>query len=139
MMRTFSSEYSSKVIGDDPVAKEEKSRARKELYKALFREPITWLGTFFSVVIGVMPPIFIYLSTDILDAITDWETSIYKHMYYPEYYKEIYDPMPLIVKQIKKMSGVIVAQVVCQFFITMLWTRIGSIVIIKIKSAMFTK
>ena len=138
MMRTFSSEYSSKVIGDDPVAKEEKSRARKELYKALFREPITWLGTFFSVVIGVMPPIFIYLSTDILDAITDWETSIYKHMYYPEYYKEIYDPMPLIVKQIKKMSGVIVAQVVCQFFITMLWTRIGSIVIIKIKSAMFT-
>lgn len=137
-MKSFSSEYSSKTIPDTPETKAEKSRTRRALYKVLFKEPLTWFGTLFSVVMGVMPPIFIYLSTDVLDAITDWQTSMYKHMYYPEYYKEIYQPMPVIEKQIKKMACVIAAQMVCQFFITMLWTRVGSIVIIKIKTAMYT-
>ncbi|KAH0788068.1 ABC transporter family protein [Histomonas meleagridis] len=134
------SSYSSSIVGDPDkrITKDEKNHARKKLYGVLFSDYLTWIALIPALAMGVMPNLIIYLATDVLDSITEWQYSIVRFEFFPEYYKSIYDPMPLIETQIKKMAIVVAAMVILQFFITMLWTRIGSRVIVNIKTTMFT-
>ncbi|KAH0790555.1 ABC transporter family protein [Histomonas meleagridis] len=139
-MNRLTSELASNksAQADDNLSSEEKAHARNKLYGMLFSDWLAWVALIPALGIGVLPSIFIWLGTPAIDAITDWQYSIFRNQFFPEYYTEVYDPMPLIETQIKKMAIVVAVMAVLQFFITMLWTQIGSRVTVRIKTQMFS-
>ncbi|OHS94221.1 ABC transporter family protein [Tritrichomonas foetus] len=130
MSRRHSSEYSNdasmsnenKIKVDD----QEKSHARWHMYNIILHDWLAIVGIFPSLLFGILPNLFIYLMTDILDGLT---------MFMASYGQ--FNPMPIVERQCKKMACVVAALGVVKFFDTMIWIRVGSKLTIKMKNDLF--
>ncbi|OHT02945.1 ABC transporter B family member 4 [Tritrichomonas foetus] len=138
-----SSEYSNSQVSElssvkqkVEISDESKKRAKSTLYKLCFKDWMALVGIFPALVSGALPILFIYFSTDMMDALQDWGKSLQLMMIYgdPSLY---YDPMPVFVKCIKIMGGVAAGMAFCKFWITFLWTLVGSRVRDTLKIEMF--
>lgn len=103
----------------------------------LFKDWLSVVGILPSLGFGVMPNIIVFLAADILNELTLWMTSVMKNKYTGGLFP-IYDPMPGTETQIKKIAGVVAAMAVCNFFMMLLWIRIGSRLMIRLKDGLFS-
>ena len=170
-LKRRSSEYSSSydsqstqtIKKKEKLSREEKSKARRHLYKLCFKDWLAIIGIIPALAQGIVPILFVYFSTDIIDALQYWGTSLTCVMTYsqlaqagqdPSYLLQdptcgpyiisysqtggLYDPMPTVILCIKKMAGVAAGGALSIFLITFLWTMVGNRIQNRMKINMYT-
>ena len=72
---SYDSSQSGMMSMKQKLSKEEKRKARIHLYKVCFKDWMAIVGIIPALASGVMPVLFVFFSTPMIDALQDWGTS----------------------------------------------------------------